>query len=112
MHVVGIGTAAPVRRYEQRECFEALQKSKPFGRLSSRSRAILKKVLYADNGISSRHLALNPIEEVFDLTPDALHSRFARHAPALASEAARNALANARISPDQIDALLVSTCTG
>ena len=112
MHVVGIGTAAPARRYEQSECFDALRKSTQFSRLSSRSRAILKKVLSGDNGIASRHLALNPLEEVFDLTPDALHSRFARHAPALASEAAQKALINAQVTPKEIDAVLVSTCTG
>jgi len=112
MHVVGIGTAAPARRYAQSECFDALQNSEQFSRLSSRSRAILKKVLKADNGIATRHLALNPLTEAFELTPDALHARFARHAPLLASEAARKAFVNARVAPDEIDALLISTCTG
>ena len=112
MHVVGIGTAAPTRRYEQSECFDALKNSKPFNKLSSRSRAILKKVLNGDNGIASRHLALDPLEEAFDLTPDALHLRFARHAPSLASAAAQKALSNARVAPDEIDAVLISTCTG
>ena len=112
MHVVGIGTAAPARRYEQSECFDALRNSKQFSKLSSRSRAILKKVLNGDNGIASRHLALDPLEEVFDLTPDSLHARFVRHAPSLASEAAQKALTNARVAPNEVDAVLVSTCTG
>ena len=43
-----------------------------------------------------RHLALDPLEEVFNLTPDALHARFLQHAPALATEAAQGALAWAR----------------
>jgi len=112
MHVVGIGTAAPVRRYEQSECFDALRNSKHFGKLSSRSRAILRKVLGGNNGIASRHLALNPLEEAFDLTPDALHARFVRHAPALASEAAQKALTDAGMLPGEMDAVLISTCTG
>jgi len=112
MHVVGIGTAAPPRRYAQSECFDALQNSKQFSRLSSRSRAILKKVLKTDNGIATRYLALNPLEEAFDLTPDALHARFTRNAPSLASKAAQKALANARVTPNEIDAVLISTCTG
>jgi hypothetical protein len=37
------------------------------------------------------------LDEGFDLDPDTLHRRFATHAPRLASEAARRALADARI---------------
>jgi alkylresorcinol/alkylpyrone synthase len=108
----GLGTAAPAPRYTQRESWEALKASAHFPRLQPRSHAILRKVLCGDNGIAARHLALDPITEVFELTPDALHARFARHAPALAVEAAGKALADARVLPDEIDALLISTCTG
>ena len=112
MFIVGLGVSAPPQRYAQRECWEALQNSKPFTRLAPRSHAILKKVLCGDNGIATRHLALDPLTEVFDLTPDALQSRFARHAPALATEAAQRALQDANCAPADIDAVLVSTCTG
>ncbi|MSU58967.1 MAG: stilbene synthase [Pedosphaera sp.] len=112
MFISGLGLAAPPRRYAQRECWEALQNSAPFAGLAPRSRAILKKVLCGDNGIATRHLALEPLTEVFDLTPDALHKRFTKHAPALASAAARNALADADCAPAEIDAVLISTCTG
>ena len=95
MFIAGLGTAAPPQRYAQRECWDALQKSAPFAQLAPRSRAILKKVLCGDNGIATRHLALEPISEVFNLTPDALQARFARHAPALAVEAAQRALKDA-----------------
>jgi predicted naringenin-chalcone synthase len=112
MFIAGLGTAAPPRRYTQRECWEALHKSSPFAGLKPRSRAILKKVLCGDNGIVTRHLALDPLTEAFDLTPDALQTRFARQAPALAAEAARLALADANCRPEDVDAVLISTCTG
>ncbi|MFZ1073307.1 MAG: type III polyketide synthase [Verrucomicrobiia bacterium] len=112
MFVIGLGTAAPPRCYAQRECWDALQNSEPFTRLAPRSHAILKKVLCGENGITSRHLALDPLTEAFDLTPDALQARFARHAPALAVEAAQRALRDAGCAPAEIDALLISTCTG
>jgi alkylresorcinol/alkylpyrone synthase len=112
MFFIGLGTAAPPQRYAQRECWEALQKSAPFSRLKPRSRAILEKVLCGDNGIDARHLALEPLTEVFNLTPDALQTRFAKHAPALATEAARRALADAKSPATEIDAVLISTCTG
>jgi len=112
MFFIGLGTAAPRQCYEQRECWDVLRHSAPFAQLASRSRAILKKVLCGDNGIDTRHLALDPLAEVFNLTPDALQARFARHAPALATEAARRALQDAGCSPAEMDAVLISTCTG
>ena len=112
MFFIGLGIAAPRQRYGQLQCWDALKYSAPFSQLKPRSRAILKKVLCGDNGIAARHLALEPLSEVFDQTPDALQARFARHAPALATEAARRALKDAACAPDQIDAILISTCTG
>jgi alkylresorcinol/alkylpyrone synthase len=41
-----------------------------------------------------------------------LHGRFLRHAPALATQAAERAMADAAISAGQIDGVIVSTCTG
>jgi hypothetical protein len=37
-----------------------------FAQLKPRSHAILKKVLCGDNGIDARHLALDPLSEVFE----------------------------------------------
>lgn len=112
MFFIGLGTAVPRQRYEQRECWEALKTSAPYHRLKPRSHAILKKVLIGENGITSRHLALDPLTEAFDQTPDALQARFTRHAPALAVEAAKRALHDAGCAPGEMDAILISTCTG
>ncbi len=112
MLIVGLGTAAPPRRYAQRECWEALQPEKRFHELNPRARAILKKVLTGNNGVTTRHLALEHLAQAFELNPDALHARFATHAPALATQAAERALADAGCAPAEIDALLISTCTG
>lgn len=112
MHFVGLGTASPPRRYSQRDCWEALQNSAAFATLEPRSRAILRKVLGNDNGIATRYLALDPLTEAFDLTPDALHARFVKHAPQLAAQAAGRALTDAGLTARQIDAVLISTCTG
>lgn len=112
MYLRGIGTTAPPSRYEQSQCWEALQQSPQFTELTLRSRAILKKVLLGKNRIATRHLALNPLSEVFEINPDALHQRFLKHAPTLATQAAERALSDAEISALEIDAVLVSTCTG
>lgn len=112
MFFTGLGTATPPKRYTQIECWEAVQSAAQFSRLNVRSRAILKKVLRGDNGIDSRHLALDSLTEVFDLTPDALHARFTKHAPLLATQAAERALQDAGLSSNEIDAVIISTCTG
>jgi alkylresorcinol/alkylpyrone synthase len=112
MFFIGLGTAAPAQRYTQRECWDALQTSAPFAALAPRSQAILKKVLCGDNGIAARHLSLDSLTEVFEISPDILHARFAQHAPALATEAAQRALADANCVASEMGAVLISTCTG
>jgi alkylresorcinol/alkylpyrone synthase len=112
MYFTGFGTAVPLRRFTSPECWAALQHSPQFPQLNARSHALLRKVLSGDNGIATRHLAVANLEEVFVLTPDALHARFAQHAPALATQAAERALATARLKPADVDAVIISTCTG
>ena len=112
MFIIGTGTATPSPRYTQQECWAALKTSARFQELNSRSQAILKKVLTGDSGIATRHLALDRLDHAFDLTPDALNARFMENAPALATAAAERALASSKTNPREIDAVLISTCTG
>jgi alkylresorcinol/alkylpyrone synthase len=112
MFITGLGTSVPARRYSQRECWDALCGSAPVAALTARSQAILRKVLNADNGIETRHLVFDDLSEAFAIDPDTLQTRFALHAPALAEQAVRRALERARLATGEVDALLVSTCTG
>ncbi len=112
MFITGLGTAVPAQCYAQEECWAALLQSTRFHQLEPRSRAILKKVLNGSSGIATRHLALETLAQAFELTPDALHTRFTRNAPRLAAQAAERALADAGSRADDIDALVISTCTG
>ncbi|MGH7941358.1 MAG: type III polyketide synthase [Limisphaerales bacterium] len=112
MFIIGIGTATPPRRYSQEDCWETVQQCPRFQELNARSKAILKKVLTSENGIATRHFALKRLEDAFELNPDALHQRFAKNAPDLAALAAERALAQSKTDCREIDAVLVSTCTG
>lgn len=112
MFITGLGTATPGQVYKQSEAWEAVRMSPQFPRLEPRSQAILRKILTGNNGIETRHLALESLHEVFNTNPDVLHARFAKYAPKLATEAAWKALRQAQLELAQIDALLVSTCTG
>jgi alkylresorcinol/alkylpyrone synthase len=112
MFISAIGTATPANRYTQRECWEAYCVSPYLERLSSRSHAILRKVLGSDNGIETRHFVLSDLREAFSYDANMLHRRFADNAPALAAQAARQALDRAGVTAQEIDALIICTCTG
>lgn len=112
MFIQGVGSATPPNKYTQGECWEALKGSDHLERLSGRSQAILRKVLSGDTGIQSRYFAMEDLAEAFSLDPDTLHARFANSAPSVATEAARKALDDAGIQKGDIDALIISTCTG
>lgn len=112
MFFLGIGTATPTARYTKAECLEAFQNSEWFGRLDARSHFVARTVLQRDNGIEARRLALDSLAEVFCIDPDTLSTRFLDHAPALAAEAGRRALADAGLAAHEIGAVVVSTCTG
>ncbi len=112
MFINGLGTANPPQRYTKAECWEALIRSEWFLRLDRRARLLVETVLRGDNGIESRWLALNSLGEAFRIDPDTMYRRFESHAPALATQAAERALSDAHALPAEVDAVIVSTCTG
>ena len=112
MFIRGVGTAAPEARYTKAECLVAFESSEWFNRLDGRSHLIARTVLQRDNGIDARRLAVAALDEVFHIDPDTLARRFLTHAPELAADAATRALAQAAIAARDVDAVVVSTCTG
>ncbi|MDB5744882.1 MAG: Chalcone and stilbene synthase domain protein [Polaromonas sp.] len=112
MFFLGIGTATPARRYTKAECLAAFQESDWFGRLDARSHWVARTVLQRDNGIEARRLALDSLADVFCIDPDTLSKRFLDHAPALAAQAGERALQRANLAAHEMDAVVVSTCTG
>lgn len=112
MYLRSIGTATPPARYTKAECLKAFQSSDWYGRLDARAHLIARTVLQRDNGIEARRLAVDTLEDVFRIDPDTLDQRFLTHAPTLAADAGRSALAGASLNAEHIDAVVVSTCTG
>jgi len=112
MHILGVGTATPPARYTKAECLAAFENSDWFARLDGRAHLIARTVLQRDNGIEARRLAVDSLDEVFTIDPNTLSRRFLAHAPVLAAQAGERAMARAGLEPAQIDAVVVSTCTG
>jgi predicted naringenin-chalcone synthase len=81
-------------------------------KLDRRAHMIASTVLQRDNGIEARRLAVDSLDEVFAIDPNTLARRFLINAPLLATDAGKRALLSAGLKANQIDAVVVSTCTG
>ena len=112
MYLHALATAVPSATFTQSECWSIVEKSGVRSRLKKRSMLILHTILRGDHGIARRHFAIPEIERVFDRTADELNGAFRAEAPRLAGEALTKALAKAGVEPNELDALLVCTCTG
>jgi alkylresorcinol/alkylpyrone synthase len=112
MFLQALATAVPPVSFTQAECWEIAQRSPVRERLRKRSMLILQAILRGENGIAKRHVALPDVGNVFDLSPDQLNAAFRAEAPRLAGRALAAAMEKAGVRADQLDALLVCTCTG
>ncbi|MFH1500267.1 MAG: stilbene synthase, partial [Verrucomicrobiota bacterium] len=112
MYLHALSTAVPPHAYSQSDCFDLLSAAAPRLGLNRRSRLTLQAVLRGDSGIDRRHFATQPVERVLGAGADELNEIFRREAPLLAGRALTAALAQAGLRADELDALLVCTCSG
>ncbi len=112
MYLHALATAVPPLTFTQPQCWDLITGSAESRRLSPRSLALLNAVLNKDSGIDRRHFALTDMTALFNYTPDQLNEAFRAAAPALAGRALTSALAKAGLRADQLDALIICTCTG
>ena len=112
MFLHSLANVVPDQRLTQPECWEVLRQSPALRQLRPGSRALLEKILTGDSGIETRHFAAGDLDRIFDLDAESLNHAFEREAPALAERALRAALAEAKLAPTDLDALIICTCTG
>jgi alkylresorcinol/alkylpyrone synthase len=112
MYLHALATALPPAAFTQAECWAILQRSELRQRLSRRSTLTLQAILRHDSGIATRHFALPDIARVFAMNAEELNEAFRLEAPRLAGRALTSALAQAGVAADEVDALLICTCTG
>ena len=112
MYLQSLATAFPEHEYTQEECLAILSSSEAVKSIKPRSRQILEKVLGGDSGIETRRLSPARIAEVLTEDAGGLHRIFEEHAPRLAAQALQKACEEAGVTPSEIDALLICTCTG
>ncbi len=113
MYLESIATALPAHRYTQPECLQALREAGLLEELRPGSAVLLEKVLAnGASGIGARHFCLPEIAPVIGRGPQELNEFFEREAPRLAAAALAPALEKASLTPGDLDALLICTCTG
>jgi len=106
--LTALATANPRRYATQQEVCAFFERH--FS-MEPRERALYRELLL-EGPIRGRHIAVDEDEEICQQDPDSLIGRFERHGRKLAAEAARKALDQAGLAPDQIEGLVVNTCTG
>lgn len=111
MYLQSLASAFPPHRYTQPEIWELLSVSPRLNALSRRGVKILETVLTGNSGIDTRHFALPP-QDIFSLDAQGLNEAFEAEAPRLAGKALAKACEQAGITPQDLDALFVCTCTG
>jgi alkylresorcinol/alkylpyrone synthase len=112
MYLQSLASAFPAHSFTQAECLESLTSSGALDSIRPRSRTLLEKILSGDSGITTRHLSAENLGTIFRSDTGSLHRLFEEQAPRMASEALLQACDQASVSPREIDALLVCTCTG
>lgn len=108
--IASVGVSVPPFAIGQIEAGEQLIEHFK-NKLRPRSLALMKKI-FAHPSIMRRYLAIEDSESFFNESPDSRVARFTRWSIELSAEAIHNALAGAGLTPDDVSALVVNTCTG
>lgn len=106
--IVAIETANPPLRVTQHEAAEFVR-SRPEMKTS-----VLKwyQRFLQDPGIDTRYFAVGRLEQLFHESSDETIARFEKSAAGLGAEALTKALKKAGLEPEQLDGIVVTTCTG
>lgn len=112
MFLQSISTVVPPHAFTQRDCLEIASRAEAVKRLKPRSLSLLMKVFGGDSGIAKRHFSVPDPAALFDRSAEELNHGFEQAAPELAGAAVQRALDEAGITPGEVDALFLCTCTG
>jgi predicted naringenin-chalcone synthase len=113
MFLRSIASAVPEYPFTQAQCWHAMQEGGLTSTLKPRSAALVQKILMGGNsGITTRNFAVPDIVPLFNRGPQQLSEDYEREAPSLATAALSKAIAKAAVTPAEIDALFICTCTG
>ena len=100
-HIVSVATAVPPQRFTQQEVL----------RIAGYTRPIAREIFF-NSDIDYRYLYMDPMNGTANESPDELHRRYKEGAVLIARQAAQRCLAKAGLGVEEIDCILVCSCTG
>jgi len=106
--ILGLGTAVPALYVGQREAYDFYESH---GCLPASQRALYARLLL-DGPIRGRYFGMQDPREILNGDADAAVERFTRFGRRMAADAARAALRDAGVAPEEIGGVVVNTCTG
>lgn len=106
--IVGLGTAQPPFVLAQSD---ALAHGLRLLDLSEPAMDLFARVMSAD-GIDTRHIGVDEVSDLLETDHDRKLARFETWGVRLSAQALSKALESARLAPDGVDFLAVTTCTG
>jgi len=113
MRLLSIASSFPSHQFSQSEVWNILKNaSDKFNTLLPRSQGLLEKILLGDSGIAARGFSVSDLPVLFEASPDQLNRWHEQHAASMASSALRQALSKASLEIDDLDAIIICTCTG
>lgn len=108
--MLGLATGLPEQRYSQQEIFEEFATLIGVDLASRRARAI--KLIFDRAGVAYRHTAVDRGYYVTERTTEARNDRYMEAAVPLGELTLQRGLAAAGIAPEDVDDLIVVSCTG
>jgi predicted naringenin-chalcone synthase len=109
VRIVGLGMANPPLRMSQEESYQEYVQAMP---LSRRARALLHRVFVTNRSIGWRYFGMDSMTDALKSSQDELIARYRKFAVQTSVEAAHKALDQAGIDPQQVDSLVINSCTG
>jgi predicted naringenin-chalcone synthase len=106
---VALGTANPPLRVSQEESFQAYVTLTP---LSDRAKSLLKRIFVENQSIGYRHFGMDSLADVLHDSQDELIARYRKFGVQVAVEAANKALGQAGLAPEEVDGVVINSCTG
>lgn len=103
-----LATANPPRYIKGEEAYRAMIR---YFDMAADERDLYRRLL-VEGPIRGRYISIEHDPQCMDLSPDQLLARFQQSGTAIASQAARDAVAKAGLRPQDLGGLVVNTCTG
>ena len=109
VQIVSLATANPSLRLSQEDSYRVYTNLLP---LSEKANSLLQRIFLQNRSIGYRYFGMDNLEVIVQESQDDLIARYRKYGVQVALEAANKALGQAGLTPEQVDGIVVNSCTG